>query len=125
MNDVIDVEAYAPQDGDKYFFDANIWLYFYCPIGNYNRNTIRKYAAFLKKAVNSKTSIYISSLVISEIVNRWLRLYFRRVKHRDISIKNYKRNYRVSPYYQSTVKNIKTVFNQLLTFSTPLILNIY
>ncbi len=40
MNNEMDVETYIPQDGDKYFFDANIWLYFYCPIGDYNKNTI-------------------------------------------------------------------------------------
>ncbi|MCH8120053.1 MAG: hypothetical protein IIC00_10030 [Planctomycetes bacterium] len=49
MNNVMDVETYVPQDGDKYFFDANIWLYFYCPIGNYNKNTISKYRWFLKE----------------------------------------------------------------------------
>jgi len=121
MNNVMDVETYVPQDGDKYFFDANIWLYFYCPIGDYNKNTIYKYADFLKKAINSKTAIYISSLVISEIVNRWLRLDFRRVKRKDVSIRDFKQNYRGSLYYHSTVKDIKAVFNtQLLKISTPL-----
>jgi len=121
MNNVMDVETYVPQDGDKYFFDANIWLYFYCPIGNYNKNTICKYAGFLKKSIiNSKTTIYISSLVISEIVNRWLKLDFRRVKRKDVSMRDFKHNYRGSAYYHSTVKDIKAVFNQLLKISTPL-----
>jgi len=121
MNDVMDVETYVPHDGDKYFFDANIWLYFYCPVGNYNKNTISKYDGFLKKSINSKTVIYISSLVISEIVNRWLRLDFERVKRKDVSIRYFKRDYRGSAYYHSTVKDIKAVFNnQLLKISMPL-----
>ena len=120
MNNVLDVETYEPQDGDRYFFDANIWLYFYCPIGNYSKNTIRKYDGFLKKAINNKTAIYISSLIISEIVNRWLRLDFRRVKRRDVSMRDFKQNYRGSGYYHSTVKDIEAVFNQLLKISTPL-----
>ena len=120
MNNVIDVETYVPQNGDKYFFDANIWLYFYCPIGNYNKNTICKYDSFLKKSINSKTTIYISSLVISEIVNRWLRLDFERVKRKDARMRNFKQDYRGSAYYNSTVKDVKLVFNQLLKISTPL-----
>ena len=120
MNNVVDVETYVPQDGDKYFFDANIWLYFYCPIGNYNKYTICKYDSFLKKSINSKTTIYISSLVISEVVNRWLRLDFERVKRKDVSMRNFKQDYRCSAHYDSTVKDIKAVFNQLLKISTPL-----
>ncbi len=120
MNNVIDVETYVPQDGDKYFFDANIWLYLYCPIGNYRRNTISKYDGFLKKAINSNITIYISSLVISEIVNRWLRLDFHRVKRRDASITDYKRNYRGSTYYLNAVEVIKSIFTQLLNISRPL-----
>ncbi len=120
MNNIMDVESYVPKNGDKYFFDANIWLYIYCPIGNYSKNTIRKYDGFLKKAINNKTAIYISSLIISEIVNRWLRLDFRRVKRRDVSMRDFKQNYRGSAYYHSTVKDIEAVFNQLLMISTPL-----
>ncbi len=120
MNNVMDIETYVPQDGDKYFFDANIWLFFYCPIGNYRRNAIRKYDGFLKKAVNSKTAIYISSLTISEVVNRWLRLDFNRVKRRDVSMRDFKQNYRGSAYYCSTVKDIQAAFNKLLNISTPL-----
>ena len=117
----MDVEAYVPRDGDRYFFDANIWLYFYCPIGNYGKNTIRKYDGFLKKAINNDTAIYISSLVISEIVNRWLRLDFSRVKRRDGNMRNFKQDYRGSSHYHNAFKDIEKVFNnQLLKISIPL-----
>lgn len=121
MNKVIDIESYAPQDGDRYFFDANIWLYFYCPIGNYNRNTIRKYDGFLQKALSNNTTIYVSSLIASEIINRWLRLDFARQKRGNNVGNNYKQHYRGSIYYLNTVKDITAVFNsQLLKISTPL-----
>jgi len=121
MNNVMDVEAYVPQDGDKYFFDANIWLYFYCPIGNYKKTIISKYDGFLKKAINSDTAIYVSSLIASEIVNAWLRLDFNILKDKKTVKDNYKRHYRGSSYYHSAVKDIKAVFNsQLLKISTPI-----
>jgi len=121
MNNVMDIETYVPQEGDKYFFDANIWLYFYCPIGNYNRNTISKYDGFLKKAINADTVIYFSSLVISEIINRWLRLDFYRIQRRRTNIRDFKRDYRGSSHYLSAIKDIEAIFNsQLLKISTPL-----
>ena len=120
-NNVINIEAYVPQGGDRYFFDANIWLFFLCPIGNYSKNTIRKYDAFLKKAINSETTIYISSLVISEIINRWLRLDFQIIERKKLVKNNYKKHYRGSKYYLNTVKDIIAVFNnQLLKISKPL-----
>jgi len=124
MNNVIDVETYVPQNGDKYFFDANIWLYFYCPmisISNYKKTIISKYDGFLKKVINSDTTIYVSSLIASEIINAWLRLDFNILQRKKTVQNNYKRHYRGSNYYHSTVEGIKAVFNnQLLKISTLL-----
>jgi len=124
MNNVMDVDTYVPQEGEKYFFDANIWLFFYCPvisISSYKKTIISKYDGFLKKAINSDTTIYVSSLIASEIINAWLKLDFK-ILQRQKAIKNdYKHHYRGSPYYHSAVKDIETVFNnQLLKISTPL-----
>jgi len=124
MNKVMDVESYVPQDGDKYFFDTNIWLYFYCPvisISSYKKTIISKYDGFLKKAINNDTTIYVSSLVISEIINVWLKLDFKILQRKRAIKNNYKEHYRGSTHYHSAVKDIKAVFNnQLLKISTPL-----
>ena len=121
MNNVMDVETYIPQDGDKYFFNANIWLYFYCPIGNYNKNTISKYDGFLKRALNNDTTIYVSSLIASEIINAWLRLDFNILRRNKTVRNDYKQDYRDSSHYLSAVKDIEAVFNnQLLKISKPL-----
>jgi len=121
MNNVMDVETYVPQDGDKYFFDANIWLYFYCPIGNHKKEIISKYSVFLKRALSNDTTIYVSSLIASEVINAWLRLDFNILRRKDVSMRHFKQNYRGSTYYHSAVKDIQTVFHtQLLKISTPL-----
>jgi len=121
MNNVMDVETYIPKDGDRYFFDANIWLYFYCPIGDHKKEVVGKYSAFLKKVLNNDITIYVSSLVASEIINAWLRLDFSILKRTDVGIKKFKRDYRGSEYYLSAVKDITAVFkNQLLKISTIL-----
>jgi len=123
MNKVMDVETYIPQDGDRYFFDTNIWLYFYCPvisISSYKKTIISKYDGFLKRDLSANTSIYFSSLIVSEVINRWLRLDFNILKDKGM-MKEYKKHYRDSAHYYSAVKDIKAVFNnQLLKISTPL-----
>ncbi len=121
MNNMMDIETYAPQDGDKYFFDANIWLYFYCPIGNHKKEIISKYSNFLKKVLSNDTTIYVSSLIASEVINAWLRLDFNILRRNKTVKNNYKHHYRGSTYYHNTVKVIKAIFNnQLLKISTPL-----
>lgn len=121
MNSVMDIETYVPQDGNKYFFDANIWMFFCCPIGNYKKEIISKYSGFLKRILSNDSTIYISSLTISEVINAWLRLDFNILKRNKTVGKNYKNHYRKSEYYQKTVKEIITVFDsQLLKISTPM-----
>jgi predicted nucleic acid-binding protein len=124
MNNVMDIELYVPKDGDKYFFDTNIWLYFYCPvisISSYKKTIISKYDGFLKKAINSDTTIYVSSLIASEVINVWLKLDFNILRRKKAVKNDYKQHYRSSEYYLDTVKEIEEVFNnQLLKISTPL-----
>ena len=93
MNNVMDVETYVPQNGDRYFFDANIWLYFYCPIGNHKKEIISKYSGFLKRALSNDTTIYVSSLIASEIINAWLRLDFNILRRKKTVKDNYKKHY--------------------------------
>jgi len=121
MNKVIDIETYTPKNGDRYFFDAQIWLYFYCPIGNHKKETISKYSAFLKRAMSNDITIFVSSLIVSEVINAWLRLDFNILRRKKVVKNQYKQFYRGSTYYHNAVKDIKTVFNnQLLKISTPL-----
>ncbi|MBU4274091.1 MAG: hypothetical protein KJ893_05500 [Candidatus Omnitrophica bacterium] len=69
MNNIIDISTYNPNGNDKFFFDANIWMYLFCPIGGYKKDTVTKYDGFLKKAIQVEASIFISSLVLSEFFN--------------------------------------------------------
>ncbi len=109
MNKIIDIDNYTPLDSDKFFFDANIWIYLYCPIGNYNKDIIKKYSRFLKKAYQAKSSIFISALALSEFFNRWTRLDFKELNDSDPSkYANYKKNFRNTEAYKNSVSTIKT-----------------
>jgi len=109
MSNIIDISSYVPREGDKFFFDANIWIYLYCPIGNHKRNVIKKYDSFLKKALRAKSSIFISSLVLSEFFNSWIRLEFNILKESDSDkYVDFKKDFRGTTPYKQSVFTIKT-----------------
>lgn len=111
MSKIIDISTYTPRESDKFFFDANIWMYLYCPIGNYQKDVINKYSSFLKKAYNAKSSIFISSLVLSEFFNTWIGLDFNILKGSDPSkYADFKRkDFRSTESYKNSATTIKTV----------------
>ncbi len=110
MSNIVEIDSYTPTSDDKFLFDANIWLYLYCPIGNYKKGIIKKYDGFLKNVIHSKSSIYVSSLILSEVFNRWVRLDFDILKESDPSkYIDFKRNFRNTQNYKDSVSTIKTV----------------
>ena len=40
MSVKIPLMSYEPKDDDRIFFDTNVWLYLFCPIGNYKSEII-------------------------------------------------------------------------------------
>lgn len=108
MNNIIDIGTYTPRGSDNLFFDANIWLCLYCPLGNYRKEKNRKYDGFLKKAIQAKSSIFISSLVLSEIFNAWIKLDFNILKNSDPSkYVDFKKDFRSTEAYKKSVAIIK------------------
>lgn len=109
MNNIIDIDSYIPLKNDKFLFDANIWLYLYCQLGNYNKDTIKKYGIFLKKVIQLESSVFISALLLSEIFNTWIKLEFNILKNQYPSKYNdFKRDFRNTQNYKNLVSTIKT-----------------
>jgi predicted nucleic acid-binding protein len=62
--------------GKGYFFDTNIWLYIYGPISwPDERSDI--YSRALKGIRDSKGTIYINCMIISEFINTFSRIEFK------------------------------------------------
>jgi predicted nucleic acid-binding protein len=109
MNNIVAIDSFQPQEKDKFFFDTNIWMYLYCPMGGYNRNVIKKYDAFLKKVIQARSSIYISSLVLSEFFNAYTRLEFNILKGKEPTKYHvFKKDFRGTSDYKKLVLDIKT-----------------
>ncbi len=109
MNNVISIDSYEPKKKDRFLFDTNIWMYLYCPLGNYNKALISKYDAFLKRAIQNKSSIVLTSLVLSEFFNAYLRLEFNILKAKEPHrYKDFKSNFKTSQKYSRLMTYIKS-----------------
>lgn len=70
------IEKYDFTGSKGYFFDTNIWLYIYGPIGWPDEKS-DAYSRALKEIRNSKGTIYINCMIISEFINAFSRIEFK------------------------------------------------
>lgn len=104
MMNKISIDSYTPKASDEFFFDNNIWMYLYCPIGNYKQHIVSKYSVFFAKILESGAKIYVSSLVLSEFFNSFSRLDFN--IWRNSKKKDYKKDFRPTDRFKETSKTI-------------------
>ncbi len=107
---ILNIETYTPTQNDRLFFDADIWLYLFSPIGNYKRDIIKKYDGFLKNTIEANASIFISSLILSEFFNAYARKEFNILKNKyPQKYKNFKTDFRGTKEYSALMTEIKSI----------------
>jgi len=109
----IDINLYQPKTTDKFFFDNNVWMYLYCPIGNHNAYSVSKYSDFFGKVIDAGATIFVSSLVLSEFYNSYSRLDFN--IWRNGIAKDYKKDFRKTERFRETSETIvNTIESRIL-----------
>lgn len=91
-------------DSDKIIIDANVLIYVYCPLNSSSYDDfISHYTEILEKISKAKASVFVNSLIISEFINRWLRMDF---KKSPFASADFKKDYRASERYRNTMRVI-------------------
>lgn len=94
--------------------DANIWLYVFCPLGNYSQNDITIYSQAFKTIIKTK-KIVTDIVILSEVINRWLRLGFDEYKRSSGNKSfDYKRDYRTTAEFTALSNDIKSIMEPML-----------
>ncbi|MGB0454354.1 MAG: hypothetical protein ACPGJV_11650 [Bacteriovoracaceae bacterium] len=107
-----DIQSYTPTSSDKFLIDTNVLLFLYCPLGNYQQFIIQKYSSFFNDMVNAGSTLYISSQILSEFINVYLRLDFKIFQNQSgNSGAIYKRDYRSSARFGPTVAALVNTLN--------------
>ncbi len=109
---------FSPKFNQMFFFDNNIWMFLFCPIGNYQKNKQKDISSFLQLLKSKKCDIVLSSLVLSEFSNSNLRLDFKLWKEETKNFTaDYKKHYISTTRYKKTIELISACINQILKLS--------
>ena len=117
---VNNVKDYEAKTGGSYFFDNNIWMLLFAGIAGAHMDKQRKYSRLLQDIRNRDGIIFISSLILSEYINRSLRLYYEQwiVSNNKIrAVTDYKRDYRGSEDYKTALKSVISEVEDILSIS--------
>jgi hypothetical protein len=121
-NNVNYIGKHKLNPSENYFFDANVWIFLFQPIGNSNTSLISQYASLFKELIKNECSIYISSHIISEFFNAVLRYEFNVLKRKNPTVyKDFKKDFKNTPIYNSLLNNLITITKtQILASSKPI-----
>ena len=99
------------------FLDTNIWLYLFCPLGHSRDNIVKKYSRAFNYLIHSDNKLYIDVMILSEFINRFLRLAFHVYKannKKGIHF-DYKKQYQQTKNFKETIQLIfSTIKNKIL-----------
>lgn len=101
------IDDYVPADGDKLIFDTNILINIFYPI-NFNKKS-DQYEKLYAKLLEKNVAIYLSSIQISEFINRCIRFKFIMYKKNENI--DFKRDYRSTEDYRKNMEGILDIIN--------------
>lgn len=107
MNNIQNISSYIPKLEDIFIFDTNVLIkIFYTPLGTRNS---APYINFYGKIMKSKSKLLLSSIQISEFVNRCIRFQFDLYRDSHSDIKNFKEDYRNTDDYHNCMDAIISI----------------
>ncbi|EJS72887.1 type II toxin-antitoxin system VapC family toxin [Bacillus cereus] len=122
MNSPLNISTYEPSSQEKFFFDTNVWLYLFCPIGGYRSRVVNGYSQFFYKLLKSNSNIYTSSMILSEFFNAYIRLEFKMKQQEKPEIyKDFKRDFRQKEEYIELSNYLCQLINgKILKYTIPI-----
>ena len=114
-------DRFTTGEGDKLFFDANVWIYIEFPGWPGDPKT-GAYSYVLKKALDSNLNIYTDSIVLSEFVNRIARLRykFKKPEGEPENFKQFRKTPDFVPIAEEIADAVRRIIEHCQRIDTPL-----
>ena len=115
-NRAIEATAYVFRPGERVLIDANVWIYLQPPVSKPPPGYSWQYSATLKNLIAARATPVIEALVLSEYINRYLRIEYsvswlgRYHKFKD---------FRTSPDFASVASAAIGDARQILKLTSP------
>jgi len=111
----INLSTYTPKFNDQFFFDTNVWLLLFGSVANYQKNDQKIYSTFLGELLSRNSSIFISSLILSEYANVQLRRDFNQWKPKSGFVDpQFKKDFVGTQIYKDSVVVITQELNNII-----------
>lgn len=116
---MIDISnLYDIKEKEEVFIDTNVLIYLFSPdFVSTNQKQIDEYSQILDILLQKEANIYISSVVMSEFINRILRIDYEKNKNQ---YPDFKKDYRNSQDYKSSLNLILKQLKKILKISTQI-----
>ena len=93
-DNIIDLKKFEVKSNQSFFFDNNIWMFLFCPIGDYNTHKQKSISGLFENILNRNSSIIVNNIILSEFSNAYLRLDYNLWKEETRYIgNNFKKDY--------------------------------
>ncbi|MEL7665537.1 MAG: PIN domain-containing protein [Methanosarcina mazei] len=112
------IETYDFPEERSYFFDTNIWLYIYGPIGWPDQKSA-VYSRALREIRNSNGTIYINCMIISEFINAFSRIEFKQQTTHS-RYKDFRNSISFRPVAEDIASNVKKILRNTLACDNDL-----
>lgn len=101
---VVDIGTVMPGEQDVYLIDTNILIKILYPVA-FDGN-IREYEKFYANARERCAELLVTSIQLSEFINRCIRFQFNLYKEVHSEAEDFKRDYRQTDDYMDSMKSI-------------------
>ena len=112
------IETYDFPEERSYFFDTNIWLYIYGPIGWPDQKSA-VYSRALREIRNANGTIYINCRIISEFISAFSRIEFKQQTTHS-RYKDFRNSIGFRPVAEDIASNVKKILRNTLACDNDL-----
>ena len=113
----INVNNIENLNGKNIFLDTNIWIYLFCPLSPPKDFIVREYSRAFNRLIRSKNKLYIDVMILSEFINRYLRLaFYVYMGNNNIRSRfDFKKDYKQTGDFEENIRLISsTIKNKIL-----------
>ena len=113
------ISNYEVGSNEEFFFDTNVWMFLFAPLAGAKQNKQKAYSKLLGNIVSRGATIWINSQVVSEYINRCLRMEYEVWKKTTQNYSaDFKHDFRSTKEYMSTLMDTKSQVSAILQKST-------